>query len=142
MARQNTNAVSQPGLQARIPAVLELAALDDLGPKARFALTHAPLATLAYAIVDQVLKRNELIEIENEQRAAEGLPLRPYIDPKDPRLDALFAQQIVADQVGLLARERSIEDARAGVIPMRGRQSPKSLREQRRAERASRRMMR
>lgn len=140
--RRGSNAAQQPGLQNTIPAVLELAALDDLGPKTRFAITHAPLSVLAYAVVTQVIERNEQIERENEIREAQGLPLRSYVDPKDPQLDALFAQHIVVDQIGLLAKERSIEDARAGVIPMHGRQSAKSLREQRRAERASRRFMR
>lgn len=142
MLHRGNNAKTQPGQQGAIPVELELAALDDLGPKTRFAICNAPLGTLAYAVIDQVIKRNDKIEAENILRAEQGLTQRPYIDPKDPRLDEFMAKHILSTNFQLLLKERSIEDAQAGIIPMRGRQSPKSLREQRRAERASRRMMR
>lgn len=137
-----SNAGRQPGLQGAVPVEFELAALDDLGPRTKFAIVNSPLNTLAYAVIDQVIRKNDEIEAENEHRAAQGLPLRPYVDPKDPRLDALFAQHVVNDQFKLLQQERGVVEARAGITPMNGRQSAKSLREQRRAERASRRMMR
>lgn len=141
MAR-GSNAQTQPGRQARVPAVLEMAALEDLGPKTRYVICNAPLNILAYAIVDQVVKRNDEIEKENERRAAHGLPPRPYIDPKDPSVDHFMAKHILNDNLRLLLKERSMEDAQAGVVPMEGRQSSKSMREQHRSERASRRAMR
>lgn len=140
--RRGDNARTQPGLQHAVPIELELAALEDLGPKARFAITNAPLGTLAYALIVQVMDRNDKIEAENVERAAKGLPLRPYVDPKEPVLDELFAKHILKFNFESLKVERSIEDSLAGLKPMIGRQSPKSAREQRRAERASRRMMR
>lgn len=140
--RRGSNAARQPGVTDRVPAVIEMAALEDLGPKTRYVICNSPLGMLATAIVDQVTNKNDEIEKENEQRAAQGLPQRPYIDPKDPSVDHFLAKQILEHNFELISKDRSFADARAGLTPMTGRQSPKSLREQRRAERASRRMMR
>lgn len=135
----NASRQSQPGVNAGVPAVLELAALDDLGPLTRAAICNAPLGVLAYSIVSQVVGVNDKIHAENIQRAALDMPLRPYLDPKDPRLDFNLAKGVKQHQFNLLAADRTPEDAQMGLVPLRGRPSPKSMREQRKAMRGTRR---
>jgi hypothetical protein len=137
--KRGSNAARQPGRNEGVPVEIEMAALDDLGPRARAAICNAPLGTLAVSIVSQVVDVNNKIEAENEQRAAAGLQLRPYLDPKEPRLDANLAAGITDYNFRLLCIDRPVEDARSGVIPLRPRPSPHSVREQRKAMRGARR---
>jgi hypothetical protein len=133
---QNSNAINQPGRSAGVPAVLEMAALDDLGPATRWAIRNSPLPILAYSITSQIVELNDKIEGENEVRAARGLPLRPYADPKDPRLDERLAQGVLQTQAKLLLDEGvQIQDVQAGMKPLVSRPSPKTLRERRRTQR-------
>lgn len=140
MRKRGSNAVRQPGRNEGVPVELELAALDDLGPRARSAVCNAPLGVLAFSIVSQIVDMNDKIEAENNERASKGLPLRQYLDPKHPDLDARLANGVISNQVELLRTERSNIDATAGVRPLRARPSAKSVREQRRSDRASRRV--
>lgn len=140
MKKWESNAARQPGRTEIVPTELELAALDDLGPLTRSAIQNAPLGTLAYSIVSQVVDLNEKIEAENVERAARDVPLRPYLDPRDPNLDARLAQGVVGYNYQLLISDNVDPDAaRSGVVPLRSQPSPRSVREQRRAMRGARR---
>ncbi len=141
MRKRGSNAARQPGRNEGVPVEIEMAALDDLGPRARAAICNAPLGTLAVSIVSQVVDVNNKIEAENEQRAALGLPLRPYLDPREPGLDANLAAGIINYNFKLLCLDRPEEDARSGIIPLRPRPSPKSMREQHKAMRGARRWL-
>lgn len=133
--RRGSNAITQPGRNELIPIEHELAALDDLGPKTRYAIVNAPLSVLAVSIVSQIIEVNDKIEVENQQRAAQGLPLRRYLDPRNPDLDARLANGVMTSQFDLLHTERQVEDAMAGVRPLVGRMSPRTAREQRKVRR-------
>ncbi len=140
MLKRGSNAgIGAPGNQARIPGFMELASMEDLGPKTRHAIDHAPIKIMATSIVSQIIDINDKIFEQNKKLAAEGRPQRPYLNPKDPELDARLANGVLSHQVDLLHQDRSIEDAMAGVVPLRPRPSPKSIREQRRAMRGARR---
>lgn len=133
---QNSNAINQPGRSAGVPAVLEMAALDDLGPKTRWAIRNSPLPILAYSITAQIIELNDKIESENAERADRGLPLRPYADPKDPRLDERLAQGVMQTQAQLLLDDGvQIQDVQSGMKPLISRPSPKTMRERRRSAR-------
>jgi hypothetical protein len=139
LRRGSNIGIGTPGAQALVPGYMELASMEDLGPKTRAAIDHAPIKILATSIVSQIIDVNEKIYEQNITLAEEGKPQRPYLDPKSPDLDARLANGVLSHQVDLLHQDRSIEDAMAGVIPLRARPSPKSMREQRRSERAARR---
>lgn len=133
---RGSNAINQPGRNAAIPAVLEMAALDDLGPKTRWAIRNGPLEILAYSITSQIVELNDKIELENQERAAAGRPLRPYADPKDPALDARLAQGVLSQQYQLLVGDGiASQDALDGCRPLQSKPSPKTMRERRRTER-------
>lgn len=139
LKRGSNSGVGTPGRHESVLGVLEMAALEDLGPKTRYALANAPLKILATSIVSQIIDINNKIEAENAEREARELPLRPYVDPKDPALDARLAQGVVSNQFELLHRDRSIDEAMAGVVPLRAKPNPKSAREQIKAARLARR---
>lgn len=139
LRRRGSNAISQPGRNELIPVEHELAALDDLGPKTRYAIVNAPLSVLAVSIVSQIIDVNDKIEADNHKRAEQGLPLRSYLDPRHPDLDERLANGVVRTQFELLNTERQIEDAAAGCRPLVGRMSPRTAREQNRAMRGARR---
>lgn len=140
MLRRGSNSgIGTPGQHALVPGHLEMAALEDLGPRTRYALANAPLKVLAYSIVSQIIDFNDRVHAENERRAAAGLAPKPYLDPKSPDLDDRLARGVVSNQLDLLQQDRSIEDAIAGVTPLNRQPSPKSAREQRKAERLARR---
>jgi hypothetical protein len=119
MLKRNHNARYQPGNHAAIPVELEFAAMEDLGPLTRRAICDAPLGMLAVPIVDQIIARNDQIEEENRKRATQGAPQIPYLDPKEPRLDAFMAQHVTKHNYELLLKERAPIDALAGVQPLR-----------------------
>lgn len=133
--KRGSNGAAHPGQNGRIPTVLDLAALDDLGPQARAALVNAPLPILAYPVLKQVMDRNELIEQENIERAERGEKQKPYLDPNDARLDAFLADNILQYNVELLMKDRGREFATAGVVPLKARYNPKTERDQRRLRR-------
>lgn len=140
LRRGSNSGVGTPGRHALVPGHFELAAMEDLGPETRAALDYAPLKILATSIVSQIVDINDKVYQENLKLAEQGLPQRPYLDPKHPDLDRRLARGIVSNQVELLHQDRSIDDALAGAIPLRARlPSPKSVREQRRAMRGARR---
>lgn len=139
--RQNSNALqaNTPGRVERVPAQLEMAALEDLGPKTLRAIDHSPLPILAHSVVVQLIEANAKIEKINERLVAAGLPERPYLDAKHPALDEALAKGIMQDTLKLLASERSIDDALAGMKPLRGQMSAKTTRENARYKRQARR---
>lgn len=123
-----------------VPEVLELAALEDLGPLTRRAICESALPTLAYSIVAQIIDVNEKIEAENVEREKRGEPLRGYIDPKHPELDRRFAVGVVENNFKLIAGDvallgdRSVEWATMGIKPLVARPSAKTHRERRKTE--------
>lgn len=133
---QNSNAINQPAPTRGVATVLEMAALDDLGPRTRWAILNSPLPLLAYSITAQIVELNDKIELENEQRVARGLPQRPYADPNDPALDERLARGILATQYNMLLSDGvQSQDAQAAIKPLVGKPSPKTMRERRRTER-------
>lgn len=123
----------------------EFAALEDLGPKCRHALTAGPMPVLASKIVEQIIDYNDQVEAENEQLAAQGLqPRRRYLDPKDPQLDEALAKGVLQCHLETMLKDgiSDLERATSGMKPLIGKRSPKSAREQAKAERLARRYMR
>lgn len=139
MSRHRTsNSTMGPQFSGRVPGVLEMAALEDLGPRAVHALKNLPLPILATPIIQQIVEFNDKTEKENQRRLDEGLllPQLPYIDPKNPEVDQKIAQSLVDMTCGLLRLDKIEEvDVKASLRPLVGRPSPRSLREQRRAQR-------
>lgn len=137
--KRGSNTGNHAGITGAVPSVFDLAALEDLGPRVRAVIVNAPIKMLAYPILKQIMDRNTVIEKENEQSAKFGGVQRPYLDPMDPQLDDFLAKQLLKFNFDLLLKDRELEFATAGVIPLRPRPSPKSIREQRRAMRGARR---
>lgn len=133
--KRGSNTGSHPGTNGRVPAVYDFASLDDLGPETRAAIVNGPLAVLAYPVLKQILDYNEKAEQENEQRAAAGQPLKAYLDPKDPKLDAFLAKNVLRYNVDVMCKDRELEFALAGVVPLKPRYNPKTERDQRRLRR-------
>lgn len=139
--RTSNASPKQHQFQGAIPVDIEMAALDDLGPRARGALLNLPLPILAAPIIAQIVEHNDKIEKENERRLTEGLllPQMPYIDPKHPMVDQKIAQSLVDMACGLLRLDHVAEiDVKASLRPLVGIPSAKSIREQRRAMRSVR----
>lgn len=104
----------------------EMAALDSLGPLTRAMIHQSPIRFSAAAILQQFR------EFEEKQRARfPGLNL----DPKDPRLDRMIAEQLPMQALDAIRKDRSEEDAQVGIKPLRANISVKSIREQRRVMR-------
>lgn len=138
--KRGSNTGNHQGVTGVVPSVYDLAALDDLGPRTRSAIVNGPLKTLAYPVLKQIMDRNDKIEEQNKARELDGLEPYPYLDPQnDARLDELIAKSVLQFQFELMAKDRELEFAMDGVIPLRPRPSPKSVREQRRAMRGARR---
>lgn len=137
MSRHRTsNSTMGPQFSGKVPGVLEMAALEDLGPRAVHALKNLPLPILASPIIQQIVDYNEKIEAENNRRFELDVPQLPYIDPKNPEVDQKIAQSLVDMTCGLLRLDKIEEvDVKASLRPLVGRPSPRSLREQRRAQR-------
>lgn len=138
--RTRNNGKAAPiGSGMAVPEILELAALEDLGPLTRRAICEGPLPTLAVSIVEQIIAVNDQIEAENKLREARGIPLRGYVDPKHPELDRRFAIGVVENNFKLIASDKGLGDraldwAKMGVKPLIGRPSAKTARERRRTE--------
>lgn len=140
MSARQSNA-SLPGYETEVPGVIEMAALEDLGPRTIFTLKNMPLPMLAAGVISQIVEFNDKIEAENRRRVDEqlDLPQLPYLDPKDPQVDRRIAQSLVAQCATHLRRDNVLEvDVQKAFLPLTGKPSPKSIREQRRAMRSSR----
>ena len=87
------------GTVATVPGKLEEAAFDELGPMTRLAIAESPLKILAFPIAKQLLDRG--------------------LDPCMPALDSLVADGVRLLAYQLMAADRSPEDARAGLVPLR-----------------------
>lgn len=127
------------GTLGGVPELLELAALEDLGPLTRRAICESPLPTLAYSIVSQVIEINDKIEAENMQRAERDLPQLKYVDPKEPELDRRLAIGVVENNFKMIAGDvelgdRAVEWAKMGARPLVGIPSAKTARERRKTE--------
>ena len=142
--KKNNNGLAAGRDRGAVPVHEELAALQDLGPKCRYALTAGPMPILAAPIVMQLIEQNEKIEAENERRAAANMPLKRYLDPKDPQLDEALAKGILKCHLDTMLKDgiSDIERAMDGMKPLIGKRSPKSAREQAKADRLARRYMR
>lgn len=137
--KRGSNTGNHQGVMGAVPSVYDLAALDDLGPLTRSVIVNGPLKTLAYPVMKQIMDRNDKIEEQNQARQVAGLDPYPYLDPREPRLDELIANSVLQYQLELMSKDRELEFATAGIIPLRPRPSAKSVREQRRAMRGARR---
>lgn len=131
--RRGSNGVA-PGRIDAVPTELELAALDDLGPQCRRIIDEGPLPTLAYSIISQVIEYNEKVEAENEKRARMGLPLQPYLDPREPRFDAMLATGVLEYSLKLMLEDRTPEHAEMGLSPLKPKMSARTARERRKTE--------
>jgi hypothetical protein len=118
----------------KVPADHEMAALDDLGPMTRKVLVDGPLSILAVSIVSQIIEFNDNLAEENTVREQQGLPLRPYLDPKSPELDRRLALGALQLNVKLMAADRHEEDAKMGLKPLVARPSARTARERRKTE--------
>jgi hypothetical protein len=133
---RKSNSSMGPQFSGTVLGVVEMAALEDLGPRTVHALKNLPLPMLAAPIVQQIVDYNEKIEAENNRRFELDVPQLPYIDPKNPEVDQKIAQSLVDMTCGLLRLDKIEEvDVKASLRPLVGRPSPRSLREQRRAQR-------
>lgn len=139
--RRGSNGVAAPNAGA-VAGVLELAALDDAGPALRSAIYNSPLPVLAYPVVAQIIEFNDKIEKENEERAAKGWPLRPYLDLRDPVLDLRLAQAVLDHAFTSLLTDTPEDRARMGMKMLKGRMSPRTARENAKADRLARRFRR
>jgi hypothetical protein len=138
--RTRNNGKAAPlGHSMAVPEPLELAALEDLGPLTRRAICESPLPTLAVSIVEQIIDINDKIEAENKLRQERGLPLRGYVDPKNPELDRRLAIGVVENVFKIIAGDEELGDraldwAKMGVRPLIARPSSKTARERRKTE--------
>jgi hypothetical protein len=119
MSIRSSNGANHLGRTGRVPAVLELAALDDLGPQARSVIVYGPIPLLAYPVMVQIMDRNEAIEQENIRREFAGLPLRQYLNPKEPALDALIAKALADQSLTVMLKDREMDFALQGMKPLR-----------------------
>ena len=99
--RDRDNIGDCKGAVVVVPYDLEAEAFDALGPQVRAVLNDSPIKILAYPIFQEC--------------KAAGL------DPLDPKLDAMAAANIRAGACGVVLRDRSPEDARLGMRPLRAR---------------------
>lgn len=132
---RSSNGAAVLGLQGRVPVQLEMAALDDLGPRARAVIVNGPLSVLAYPVMKQIEDRNAAIEDENDQRYCAGLSLKPYLDPREPRLDAAIAQALANQHLTVMLKDREPEFCEQGMKMLRPRRNPKTERYERRVRR-------
>lgn len=109
----------------------EMEALDTLGPLTRAMIYDSPIRFSAAAILKQFR------DFEEKQRAKfpEHVRHRFHLDPADPRLDQMIAEQLPGQSLETIRKDRSEEEAQAGVKPLRANVSVKSIREQRRSAR-------
>jgi len=132
---RSSNGAGTLGRQGRVPVTLEMEALDDLGPQARSVIVNGPISLLAYPVIDQITYRNEAIEQENTSRALAGLPQKPYLNPREPRLDAAIAQALADQHLTVMMRDREPEFCEQGMKVLRPRRNPKTERYERRVRR-------
>ena len=109
----------------------EMEALDTLGPLTRAMIHESPIRFSAAAILKQFR------DFEEKQRAKfpERVRDRFHLDPQDPRLDRMIAEQLPEQSLETIRKDRSEEDAQAGIRPLRANITVKSIREQRRSAR-------
>jgi hypothetical protein len=119
MKRGTNNGFRETVLTARVSGAEEYEAYDQLGPCTRQMLRDSPLPWLAFAIVKQL--RDE------EDRIRQSLPEWQrdsfHIDLKDPQLDRNIARGIMTQSMQVMQRDRSEEDARLGMQPLRLRRT-------------------
>ena len=137
--RRGSNGANVPAdRHARVSGVLEMAALDDLGPLTRRAICESPLPTLACTIVSQIIELNDKIEAENKLRAERDMPQRAYVDPKHPDLDRRLAAGVFQNNYMIILNDPELEHAedhaRMGIKPLVPKLSAKTARERRRTE--------
>lgn len=107
------------------PTNLEMAALEQIGPKARRAIRDAPLRISAQPILQQ------LKEFEQEQlkRIPPEVRQNYRMNFADPVFDEFVARGIREEARNMLMNDCSEQDANLGVTPLVAKISVKSLRE-------------
>lgn len=105
----------------------EMAALENLGRATRQAILDCPIKYSAASVLKEVERQEKELKIR----------MGPHVqlDPKLPDLDRFLAREVMRQSIVIVAQDRSQQDALDSVRPLRGKPSPKSIREQRRAMR-------
>ena len=106
----------------QVSAEVEFAAFDQLGPLTRQTLRDSPLPWLAYAIVKQI--RDE--EARLMAQMPEWQRSNFHLDLKNPQLDRNIANGILQQSAQVLLRDRSPEDTKLGMQPLRPRRTVRS----------------
>lgn len=101
----------------RVDLDTEFESMDQLGPNARQALRDSPIKWLAYAIVKQIAEAEEEIRAKLPEDQRENFSL----DLQHPDLDRNIARGIMLQSMQTLLKDRSNEDAAAGIVPLRSK---------------------
>lgn len=110
--RRGDNVGNHKGPLGVVDAVFEMECFEELGPISRLAIIESPLKVLAAPIVLDIYK------FEEEKRKTNP---EFYLNLQDPRLDAAVAKGIRSDSLRVVLADRTEEEAKAGMIPLRPR---------------------
>jgi hypothetical protein len=105
----------------------EMAALESLGRATRQAILDAPIKFSAATVLEEIARQEDILQLKM------GHPVK--LDPTLPDLDRFLASEVMRMSITIVAQDRSREDAMDSIRPLRGKPSPRSAREQRRAMR-------
>lgn len=87
----------------------EMLAYEFLGPACRKVIDDGPIKISAVKILEQI----HALRDKNGNEA----------DPRDPRIDHAIAQGIVVNSAQIIMRDRTEQDARDGLKPLRARRT-------------------
>jgi hypothetical protein len=105
----------------------EMEALESLGRATRQAILDAPIKFSAATVMMEISRQERELTIKYGREV--------QLDPTMPDLDRFLASEVMRKSILIVAQDRSREDAMSSIRPLRGKPSPKSVREQRRAMR-------
>jgi hypothetical protein len=105
----------------------EMEALESLGRATRQAILDAPIKFSAATVMMEIARQERELSVKYGREVT--------LDPTMPDLDRFLASEIMRKSMMIVAQDRSKEDAMGSIRPLRGKPSPKSVREQRRAMR-------
>jgi hypothetical protein len=105
----------------------EMEALESLGRATRQAILDAPIKFSAATVMMEIARQERELTIKYGREVT--------LDPTMPDLDRFLASEVMRKSILIVAQDRSREDAMSSIRPLRGKPSPKSVREQRRAMR-------
>lgn len=105
----------------------EMEALESLGRATRQAILDAPIKFSAATVMMEIARQERELSVKYGREVT--------LDPTMPDLDRFLASEVMRKSILIVAQDRSREDAMSSIRPLRGKPSPKSVREQRRAMR-------